>query len=108
MKTIFTLLLGIYTLSAIGQTLTANELLEKAIAYHDPNGKWETFEGVLDIELEMSDRPARVSQVKIDLPNEFFSVTAKGEEVTKRTVDQGVCSFELNGTVEVSEEDIKI
>lgn len=107
MKTIFTLLLGIYTLAVTGQTLTANQLLEKAIAYHDPQGNWETFEGILDIELEMPDRPARKSQVKIDLPNEFFSVTVEGEEATKRVVNKGECTFTLNGSEAVSEEDVK-
>ncbi|WP_299676569.1 DUF6503 family protein [uncultured Dokdonia sp.] len=107
MKTIFTLLLGICTFAVTGQTLTANELLEKAIAYHDPNGNWETFQGLLNIALEMPDRPARVSEVQIDLPNEFFSVTVQGEDKTRRVVDKGACLFMLNGSKEVSEEDIK-
>lgn len=107
MKTIFTLLLGVFALSATGQNLTANQLLEKTIAYHDPNGNWKTFEGLLNIELEMPDRPARVSQVHIDLPNEFFSVTVKGEDKTKRVVNKEECTFTLNGSEAISEEDIK-
>ncbi|WP_299763903.1 DUF6503 family protein [uncultured Dokdonia sp.] len=108
MKTILTILLGVFALSATGQNLTANQLLEKAITYHDPNGNWETFSGLLNIELEMPDRPARFSQVQIDLPNEFFRLTMSIEgNHTTRVVDKGVCTFTLNGSDKVSEEDIK-
>lgn len=107
MKTTITLLLAFVSFTILGQTLTANELLEKTIGYHDPQGSWEQFSGTLDIELEMPNSPKRVSQVQIDLPSEFFSVTVSGENTTKRVVDKGECSFKLNGTVEVSEEDIK-
>ena len=107
MKTFFIVVLLIATMPITGQNLTANELLDKAIAYHDPNGNWETFSGLLNIELEMPERPARISQVEINLPKEFFGLTVLGEDNTRRVVNRGECTFKLNGSYDLSEEEIK-
>lgn len=71
----FTFLL--FSVYGFTQNLTGEQLLEKAIAYHDPNNNWPTFKGELNISMEIPNRPNRESKIVIDLPNEFFSVKSK-------------------------------
>ncbi len=85
--------------------LTGNELLEKAIQFHDPNGKWSSFSGTLFVTMETPKRPDRNSEIKIDLPNEFFSVKAsQGKNTTEYTVDKGKCGIQFNGKTPSEEE----
>ena len=94
MKTIFTLLLGVFALSATGQTLTASQLLEKAIAYHDPNGKWETFAGDFTVLLETPDGKERKSVITINLPKQYFNVsTTQNGKVSFREINATNCRF---------------
>jgi hypothetical protein len=58
------------------QELTGSELLEKAIKYHDPYNHWSHFNGNLNITMTMPEGAPRVSNVAINLPKEYFSVTA--------------------------------
>lgn len=85
--------------------LTGNELLEKAIQFHDPNGKWSSFSGTLFVTMETPKRPDRNSEIKIDLLNEFFRVNAsQGKNTTEYTVDKGKCSIQFNGKTPSEEE----
>lgn len=105
MKNLVTLL--IFFLSAIGysQELTGDELLEKAIQYHDPNGHWESFRGTLFVSMETPKKPVRNSEIQIDLPKEFFSVKAsRGGNTTGYVVDKGTCKISFNGKENPSEE----
>ena len=47
MKKTTTLLLLLISITSFSQKITGNELLEKAIQFHDPKGNWETFKGEL-------------------------------------------------------------
>lgn len=78
--------------------LTGKQLLEKAIQYHDPQGVWSTFRGVLKVTMETPKRPNRDSEISIDLPNEYFKVTAKqGTNTTEYTLNKGKCGIRFNG-----------
>jgi hypothetical protein len=93
---------------ANSQTLTGNELLEKAISYHDPNGNWATFNGQLNITMKMPDGSVRLSEIKIDLPRQFFQVNSTKDRVQiQRTVNKGQCELQLNGSSAISEEEQK-
>jgi len=37
---------------SFGQQLSGEQLLEKAIEYHDPNNNWKNFKGILNITME--------------------------------------------------------
>ena len=74
MKTIFLYsYLFLLTVTLSGQTITGDELLEKAIAYHDPNGNWARFNETLLVTSESPNNPSRESKIKIDSPNEYFT-----------------------------------
>lgn len=108
MKKSITLLLLAFTVSNFSQQLTGIELLERSIKFHDPNNNWATFKGTLVVTMETPKRPKRVSEITIDLPNEYFSVDAKIEEnTTSYTVDKGKHSYALNGNKNPSAEEIQ-
>lgn len=95
LTTLLLLFLGIGI--SYGQ-LTGSELLEKAIQYHDPDGNWSSFSGTLFVTMETPKNPERRSEITIDIPNEYFKVSAvQGEKTTVYTVDKGKYSIEFNG-----------
>ena len=103
MKQITILFLFLSTLSFA--QMTSEQLLDKAIQYHDPNGKWESFNGILSVTMEIPDKSSRNSAIHIDLPNEFFMVNAQQERtLTRYTVHKGECGIQFNGRVPTEEE----
>ncbi|MFT5848846.1 DUF6503 family protein [Psychroserpens sp.] len=92
----------------IAQELTGQQLLEKAIIYHDPGNNWSTFTGELFVTMETPNKPKRERKISINLPSEFFYVQAKRDTITTAyTLDKNKCSITLNGAVDISEAQIK-
>jgi len=105
MKKLTILLVLFISITTFSQTVTGDELLEKAIQFHDPNGNWVTFKGELFVTMETPKNADRISKINIDLPNQYFAVLAKRDTViTQFALDKGSCSFSLNGKVNVSAE----
>ena len=105
MKKLALLLLLFLSFQGISQELTGKQLLEKAIKYHDPNGNWETFKGTLFVTMKTPKNPNRDSEIKINLPEQYFYVKASnGENTTEYTVDKENCIIGFNGK-EPSEEE---
>jgi len=85
--------------------LTGNELLEKAIKYHDPNGHWTTFTGHLFITMETPKSGNRDSNIIIDIPNEYFKLEAsKGSTRTIYTIDKDTCFVQIDGNTPTKED----
>ncbi len=89
----------------IGQTLlfsqqiTSEQLLEKTIAYHDPNGNWSSFSSNFKVTMTTPNQSPRVSDININLPAEFFSVAANRDGNTQTyTVDNSNCTLFHNTT----------
>ena len=98
----------ILSISGFCQSLTGAQLLEKAIAFHDPNGNWSTFNNILKVTMTTPDAPERVSNITINLPEHFFQVKATKEgTTTEYTINKGECNIKLNGKSDLSEEDLK-
>lgn len=107
-KSIFIYILLACTAITFGQELTGQQLLKKAIEYHDPNGNWSTFNGTLNITMETPKNPDRISTIKINLPQEYFYVKAtQGEKTTEYTVEKNDCKIMFNGKVNISEQELK-
>lgn len=88
---------------AIAQ-LTSEQLLDKAIAYHDPNGNWESFSGTLKVTMETPSSPNRDSEIHINLPEEYFFVKAIRDTITtKYTLNKEQCEIAFNGITNPSE-----
>ena len=80
-KSIF-LLVAFISIQSFSQSLTGNQLLEKAIQFHDANNQWSTFNGTLYVKMETPKRSPRISKITIDLPNEYFRVRAKRDSIS--------------------------
>lgn len=90
------------------QDLSGTELLDKAITYHDPNGNWPHFKGDLNITMATPNNPKRISQITIDLPNQYFYVKAQRDSIiTEYSVKNEDCTIKLNGSETFSEAQIK-
>jgi hypothetical protein len=48
---------------------------EKAIHYHDPKGNWDHFQGKLSVGMNMPNGTERLSEITIDLINQYFKLT---------------------------------
>jgi len=104
MKNLTTLLLLFTSIISFSQDITGDELLEKSIQFHDPNGNWETFEGALFVTMETPKDTPRKSSIHINLPKEHFSVKAIRDTITTTyTVRKGICSIAINGDENPSE-----
>ncbi|MEM5566552.1 DUF6503 family protein [Psychroserpens sp. AS72] len=109
MKHIAFVILLLFSFQLISaQEISGNELLEKAINYHDPNHNWSTFNGELNITMETPNNKSRDSKIIINLPSELFYVHAKRDTITTEyTLEKTECTIKLNGAVDISEADKK-
>ncbi len=108
LKKIISTTLLFYSIVTFSQELTGKELLDKAIEYHDPNGNWTTFNGTLNVTMTIPNKPNRNSEIKIDLPKEYFYVKAtRGENTTEYTVNRESCEIAFNGVKNPSEAILK-
>lgn len=81
----------------ISQSITGQQLLEKAIAYHDPNGNWASFSGNFKVYMTTPNQSPRVSDININLPAEFFSVTAVRDGITQTySISKNNCDLFYN------------
>lgn len=106
MKQIFLIIgLCIFSNTFFGQNLSGNELLNKAIAYHDPNGNWSIFNGSLNVTMEIPEKPNRNTEIKINLPEEYFySKATRENNTTEYIIEKNNCKILYNGSEDFSEE----
>ena len=82
------------------QELKASEVLEKAIAYHDPNGNWEQFNSTFQVTMTTPGNAERVSDITINLPDEFFKLVATRDGDKKTyTLDKAKCTTSINDSI---------
>ena len=100
MKLIFSIFTIALSFVAYAQNIAVNELLEKTLNYHDPNGNWKSFSDEITVVMTTPNSPKRTSIISIDLPQEYFSVTATKDTVsTTYTLDKGKCQMKYHGKV---------
>ena len=91
--------------TGFSQNISGNELLNKAIAYHDPNGNWENFNGTLNVTMEIPNSPNRTTEIKINLPEEYFYSKARREnDIIEFILKKDECEILYNGSSDFSEE----
>jgi hypothetical protein len=85
-------------ITAFSQNLTGAQLLDKAIEYHDPNNNWSTFVGELNVTMETPNNSNRDTEIKINLPEEYFySKATRDTLITEYTITKNDCIIALNG-----------
>lgn len=86
------------SIAAFSQQITGNQLLEKAIHFHDPKGNWKTFNGELFVTMKTPDQIKRKSEIRINLPKEYFYIKSYKDVSTEEyTVNKGICSKVVGG-----------
>lgn len=99
MKKLF-LSLSIYFLaiSIHAQSITANQLVNRTIAFHDPDGWWDRVKMDMVIEMKTPNRPARLSNVVVDNINGGFEISVlSNDKLLEWMVDgKDSCDFKVN------------
>ncbi|WGD36122.1 DUF6503 family protein [Olleya sp. YS] len=105
MKTLYSLILLIFSFNClVAQTISGQELLDKAIQHHDPNNQWKTFNDTLLVTMETPKNTDRDSQIIINLPKELFYVKAQRDTITTEyTVTKDTCKIAYNGSSKISD-----
>lgn len=89
------------------QELNGDLLLNKAIAYHDPDNHWSTLQDSLLVVMETPDQSNRVSRLYINLPDDQFYVKSTRDTLsTEYIVKKDSCTIKLNGEETISEADL--
>jgi hypothetical protein len=109
MNPIILIFLSLVLTTSTAQDLSGQQLLEKAIQYHDPGDAWRSFQGKLSITSATPDKSDRTSEVILDLPAQYYKIEASrdGETITY-VMDKGSCLAKLNGNSTISESDAQI
>ncbi|MEP2239181.1 MAG: DUF6503 family protein, partial [Maribacter sp.] len=98
-------LLSLFMISSVlsnAQEITGNELLERAIAFHDPENNWSTFKGKMLIEMENPKSSPRSTVVEMKLPSNYFKTTVtKDNYVIESELDNNDCTLKLNGSTSI-------
>ena len=93
----------LFSITTFSQDLTGNELLDKAISYHDPNGNWSTFNGVFNVIMETPEKPNRITEIRINLSEEYFYSKARSENnSTEFILEKDNCEILYNGSADFS------
>lgn len=97
MKVFYTMMcLLCASLSMTAQKINAQELIDKAIQFHDPSGGWSRFNGTLTVAMQLPEGATRVSTIDINLPQEYFSISAQRDSgVTRYTLSKEKCTTSI-------------
>jgi hypothetical protein len=97
-----------FTQSILNLSQTPEEVLAKSIKYHDPAGEWGKFPIQLHLTETRPNGPDRKTTLTIDIPNETFAIDQlrDGHQLYSE-INQGVCSFKLDGNSEISEAELE-
>lgn len=75
------LFLSLCGTSAFAQSLTAEQILNKSLKYHDPNGEWKTFNHQMSFVSERPSGSDRNSTVNINNNNGLFELTEENNNM---------------------------
>lgn len=90
------------------QEISGKQLLNRAIHYHDPAGNWDNFKGVLEVEMKMPNGTEKLSEISIDLPNQYFKLnTTKNDREIMYSVANGNYLLSLDDNTNFTEEEVK-
>jgi len=104
-RNIFLFIFLILSANVLISQMTATELLDKSIAFHDPKNQWEKFDGTLKFIVERPDKPNGKRKVHINNKEDSFSFWAQYEDgLLNYTVKNNQGSASWNGSKEISEE----
>ena len=105
-KFLLILTFTILPLCGFTQQLSGEQLLERAIRYHDPEGNWNTFQGRFRVVMESPNRPKRSSDITLELPRSYFKLFVDQDGTTTTyQLKKDHCTLLLNGKTNFTEEE---
>lgn len=83
MKPLFNKILFIVLLFPfiLNSQISSKELLNKSIAYHDPNNNWSTFNNWFTVTMQTPNSSDRTTDILINLPDNYFKAVAKKDSI---------------------------
>ncbi len=97
--------LAAFTASALSAQPTPEMVVERAIAYHDPQNVLMTQAHSFSFLETRPDAPDRHSEVMIDVARDNFRFIRRGEHTVAGRLEQGQCEVSLDGRTELTEEE---
>ena len=98
------LLFSSFSFSGFAQNMTAIELLEKSINYHDPKGKWPDVDILLKLKQDSPKRNGEITIVTFNAAQSKFHASKKTDDgLVERIVNQDVVTSKINGKTDFSE-----
>ncbi len=87
----------------------AHEILERSLAFHDPQGNWEQFKGTIYLQGKLPDKEPTYSVLTFFNKYSLYKVTRRmqGKMIT-RGVAEGACFAQIDGKSELSMESIEM
>lgn len=94
-----TIILILFSLiQSYGQLPTAMEILNKSIAYHDPQNNWSKFRGSLSFyQINPASSIQKQRIIRLDNLNDYFEFTEIGNDTISRTLENNHCRHSING-----------
>ncbi|MEM6893202.1 MAG: DUF6503 family protein [Bacteroidota bacterium] len=93
---------------AFSQNITAAQLLDKAIKYHDPNNNWKRLDAEFNIVMETPKSSNRKSSIHLNIPKQIFELEVEMDGVKYAYhFEKDSCITSFNGSNTISEENKK-
>ena len=95
----------LFTIKTVSQEFNGNDLLKKSISYHDPNSKWNSFDGNFIVTSESPKRSIRKSIISLNNSESFFGIEIQQDKnIITSILDNNDCSIMFNGKFNFSNE----
>ena len=90
-------------------SITGPEALAKAVRYHDPEGKWSTFQGKVRMVTAFADGSNRGEEIiELRRADHYYKcIRNLGDFHSEKGVENGACFVRINGNDKPGEEEIK-
>ena len=88
--------------------LTSEQILNKAIAYHDPNNMWPSFNSTFHVTMETPNSPNRESDILLDIAaGGFYLKAVRDSTMVEYKVRGDNCNIAFNGSTTFTDEEAK-
>lgn len=93
----------LFAIPASAEAPSADDLLARSIAHHDPDGKFLTGTWCLTFRETRPGGSDRHSEILVDVPGERFKMLRKGEHEIAGVIDGEHCEMTLDGRSDVTD-----
>lgn len=97
-KLLFSLVISLVAIQLYSQSITPEQLVNRAVAFHDPDGWWDRVKMDMVIEMQIPERASRLSNIQIDNIKGTFKLSTlnNGRLLEWMVQGDGSCDFKVN------------